>query len=642
MPYLVLARKSRPQRFADVLGHKTAVRTLQNALLHNRVAHSILFSGVRGTGKTTLARIMAKALNCTNRKGAEPCNTCPSCMSMNEGASVDLQEIDGASNRGIQEIRDIKERLRFQPSNSRYKIFIIDEVHMLTNEAFNALLKTLEEPPDHVYFMFATTEPHKVPLTILSRCQRYELKRLSKQELTSHFSHLATQEGVQMDPQAVEMIVRESEGSVRDGLSLLDQLFSYCGNTVTAKDVLDVLGLVTSDLIYDIGVSLLAADLGTAFHLVGSADIQGVDIKRLGADLLQWFRGLLLCKLGGEAASLLELTQEQVKTMTETVAPYSLMQLSAVFNVLMDTLEQNSLSLQPKLALELACIRAVQTADITPVAELISRLDKLFTPAQARPSEHLSTRPVTRQVDLLSKKKAIDEQAPQVHERVEMISPAQEPNEPAAQAPLANLPPTSLKPPLEKKREPDTVASHPLPTVESQSETAVISPPATPAKKGESTADIALQIKVRREWESFIQYVQQQKKWIALALQQSLSISVEGMNLTILFRDGADCIMLKKNDHLRELNTFALDFYQEPLTIRIEEVAASSCEINPITGRTPQEERNALAADPLVQTALEVFNGQLRDIRIGNSYKKPYRQVEQHLAIEEDEDLQED
>ena len=149
---------------------------------------------------------------------------------MNEGASVDLQEIDGASNRGIQEIRDIKERLRFQPSNSRYKIFIIDEVHMLTNEAFNALLKTLEEPPDHVYFMFATTEPHKVPLTILSRCQRYELKRLSKQELTSHFSHLATQEGVQMDPQAVEMIVRESEGSVRDGLSLLDQLFSYCGN----------------------------------------------------------------------------------------------------------------------------------------------------------------------------------------------------------------------------------------------------------------------------------------------------------------------------------------------------------------------------------------------------------------------------
>ena len=147
---------------------------------------------------------------------------------------------------------------------------------------------------------------------------------------------------------------------------------------------------------------------------------------------------------------------------------------------------------------------------------------------------------------------------------------------------------------------------------------------------------------MRGGWESFIQYVQQQIKWIALALQQSLSISVEGMNLTILFRDGADCIMLKKNDHLRELNTFALDFYQEPLTIRIEEVAASSCEINPITGRTPQEERNALAADPLVQTALEVFNGQLRDIRIGNSYKKPYRQVEQHLAIEEDEDLQED
>ena len=197
MSYLVLARKSRPQCFAQVVGQQTVVRTLQNALTQGRVAHALLFSGVRGTGKTTLARIMAKALNCEQGPASEPCNQCRSCRQITEGASVDLQEVDGASNRGIQEIRELKEKIRFLPTSSRYKIIIIDEVHMLTTEAFNALLKTLEEPPPHVYFMFATTEPHKVPLTILSRCQRYELKRLGHQELADHFNRLAAEEGVE-------------------------------------------------------------------------------------------------------------------------------------------------------------------------------------------------------------------------------------------------------------------------------------------------------------------------------------------------------------------------------------------------------------------------------------------------------------
>ncbi|MCW5209874.1 DNA polymerase III subunit gamma/tau, partial [Desulfobulbus sp. US1] len=209
MSYLVLARKSRPQIFAQVVGQKPIVRTLQNGLLQNRVPHALIFSGVRGTGKTTLARIMAKAINCEQGPPPEPCNKCRSCKEIMAGSSVDLHEVDGASNRGIQEIRELKENIRFMPTSSKFKIIIIDEVHMLTTEAFNALLKTLEEPPEHVYFMFATTELHKVPVTILSRCQRYELKRVAHAELAAHFASLAQQEGINIDEAALNMVVRE-------------------------------------------------------------------------------------------------------------------------------------------------------------------------------------------------------------------------------------------------------------------------------------------------------------------------------------------------------------------------------------------------------------------------------------------------
>ncbi|MCW5199868.1 DNA polymerase III subunit gamma/tau, partial [Desulfobulbus sp. F1] len=211
--------------------------------------HALIFSGVRGTGKTTLARIMAKALNCESGQPPEPCCSCRSCKEIAAGNSVDLHEIDGASNRGIQEIRELKENIRFMPVMSRFKIIIIDEVHMLTTEAFNALLKTLEEPPSHVYFMFATTELHKVPVTILSRCQRYELKRVASNELSAHFASLAKGEGIAVEPAALNMVVRAAGGSVRDGLSLLDQLFSYCGEQVSAQDAAEVLGMVGGEVI---------------------------------------------------------------------------------------------------------------------------------------------------------------------------------------------------------------------------------------------------------------------------------------------------------------------------------------------------------------------------------------------------------
>ena len=322
MSYLVLARKARPRNFSEVVGQKPVVRTLQNALAQDRVAHAMIFSGVRGVGKTTLARIMAKALNCEDRNGAEPCNRCRSCLEINGGSSVDLVEIDGASNRGIQEIRELKENIRFMPTASRFKIIIIDEVHMLTTEAFNALLKTLEEPPRHVFFMFATTELHKVPVTILSRCQRYELKRIDSRELTEHFSALARSENVEIEPAALALIVREAAGSVRDGLSLLDQVFSYCGSKVTAADLTDILGLVSHRVVADIVSALLAGNLDEALGQLDQIYEFGMDVKRFINDLLAWCRALVICRVSRNPERLVDLPEEQMASLKECAARY--------------------------------------------------------------------------------------------------------------------------------------------------------------------------------------------------------------------------------------------------------------------------------------------------------------------------------
>ncbi|CAG36160.1 DNA polymerase III subunit gamma/tau [Desulfotalea psychrophila] len=258
MSYLVLARKSRPQTFDQVIGQRPVVKTLQNSLARDRVAHALIFSGVRGVGKTTLARLMAKAINCEHRdNNNNPCNKCLSCQEITAGSSLDLYEIDGASNRGIQEIRELKEKIRFLPTSAKYRIVIIDEVHMLTTEAFNALLKTLEEPPEHVYFMFATTEIHKIPITILSRCQQYELKRVCADDLSGHFERLIGEEGKEIEKEALALIVREAAGSVRDGLSLLDQVLSFSESSVTTSDAIEVLGLIDREVLMNLDPSTL-------------------------------------------------------------------------------------------------------------------------------------------------------------------------------------------------------------------------------------------------------------------------------------------------------------------------------------------------------------------------------------------------
>ncbi|HSH12150.1 MAG TPA: DNA polymerase III subunit gamma/tau, partial [Desulfurivibrionaceae bacterium] len=391
MSYLVLARKWRPQDFSQVVGQGSVVRILRNALSRQRVPHAMLFSGVRGVGKTTLARIMAKALNCARPDDNPPCCACDSCREIAAGAALDLHEIDGASNRGIQEIRDLKENIRFLPTKSRYKIIIIDEVHMLTTEAFNALLKTLEEPPAHVIFMFATTESHKIPVTILSRCQRYELKRVPFPELRDFFAKVAAAEGVEISATALEMIAREAAGSVRDGLSLLDQVFSFGDTRMTDEDVRQVLGLVDSQVFFRLSGALLAGDLGGALEILDQVCAAGADLKRFLADLLFHVRGLVVSRVVTAPEPLLDGSDREILALAELAGKFTPETLYRLLEQLMRGAGELQYAPHPRLALEMLLARAVQSRQVAPVAELIARVDRLLAEGGGRlePAEPL-------------------------------------------------------------------------------------------------------------------------------------------------------------------------------------------------------------------------------------------------------------
>src|SRR5580658_10301097 len=300
MSYQVIARKYRPQRFSDVVGQEHVTQTLSNAIAQQRIAHAYLFVGPRGTGKTTIARIFAKCLNCTDGPKVDFSDDDPRCQEITEGRSIDVLEIDGASNNGVEQVRELRDTCRYAPARAKFKIYIIDEVHMLTTAAFNALLKTLEEPPAHVKFIFATTDPQKVLPTILSRCQRFDLSRIPAALLVKHLKKIAKDEKVTIDEEALAAIARGAEGGMRDAESTLDQLIAFCGNTIAEKDVLSVFGLVAHDKIAGLTDAVIDGETNAALTIVKELDDIGKDLQRLLADLLDHFRNLLVLTLGGE------------------------------------------------------------------------------------------------------------------------------------------------------------------------------------------------------------------------------------------------------------------------------------------------------------------------------------------------------
>jgi DNA polymerase-3 subunit gamma/tau len=397
MEYLVLARKWRPLRFADVAGQGHITRILVNAIRANRIAHAYLFSGIRGVGKTTAARILAKALNCVQGPTPDPCNECDQCTEIAAGSSIDVYEIDGASNRGIDEVREIIENVRYQPAKSRFKIYIIDEVHQVTKDAFNALLKTLEEPPPFAKFILATTEPHRLPETILSRCQRLDFRRIAVYEIVERLKDIAKAENLGISQGALTLIAREADGSMRDAQSLLEQVLSYASpggagpqsNAEVDERLLEeILGMTQRKILYEFAQAVIQENAGRCVELVAQAATQGADIPRLSRDLVEHFRNLLVVSLMRErekekspqplaSSRLLDLPEDEIGDLERQASALSKETIMDYFSLMAAADEALARSAYPRFALETVLVRLATLPKVLPVSVLLERLEAL-------------------------------------------------------------------------------------------------------------------------------------------------------------------------------------------------------------------------------------------------------------------------
>ncbi|MGD8449061.1 MAG: DNA polymerase III subunit gamma/tau, partial [Desulfobacterales bacterium] len=367
MSYLVLARKYRPQTFDQVIKQDHVTRTLTNAISAGRVAHAILFSGPRGTGKTTVARILAKAMNCKDGPVPVPCNECKSCRDITAGSAVDVFEIDGASNNSVDQIRELRENVKYMPAYSLYKIYIIDEVHMLSIAAFNALLKTLEEPPPHVMFIFATTEPRKIPITILSRCQRHDFRRIDVESISKHMEELCAKEGVEIAVDSLGLIAREAGGSMRDGLSLLDHVMSCTRGAITREHVLDILGVIDRKIIFSISEAILRGETPDVLNILSEIYNAGHDMKKLYADLIEHFRNLLVVKMVKKIDHLVDIPSHEINEMRDQVKKVSRTFLNQILDLLFKEEASILNSTQPRLAIEMVFIKMFQMKPALPI-----------------------------------------------------------------------------------------------------------------------------------------------------------------------------------------------------------------------------------------------------------------------------------
>lgn len=377
MEYQVLARKFRPQKFDDVTGQEHVVRTLANAIGQGRIGHAFLFAGPRGVGKTSIARILAKSLNCEKGPTASPCNVCPNCKEITDGTSMDVREIDGASNRGIDEIRELRENVKFAPAASRYKIYIIDEVHMLTREAFNALLKTLEEPPAHVIFIFATTENNKVPATILSRCQCYDFRRISLAQIAANLGKVAAAEGITISPAALTWIAEAGDGSMRDAQSIFDQVISYAGLDISDEDVEDILGLSDRKYLYRLSEAVIGHDAGACLLILEEAYLAGIDMKHFYSMLLKHFRNLLLLQIAAGGHSSFDIAPEQAQKLKDQTQNVSRETLQRYLDILLSEADSLRRSQEVRTKMETILVRMAYLEPVLPVGEILAILESL-------------------------------------------------------------------------------------------------------------------------------------------------------------------------------------------------------------------------------------------------------------------------
>jgi len=577
MAYEVLARKWRPQQFADVVGQGHVTQTLQNAIKANRIAHAYLFVGPRGTGKTSLARLFAKALNCKNGPTITPCDVCDSCREIVAGTSMDVLEIDGASNNGVEQVRDLRDNVKFAPVHGAYKIYIIDEVHMLSTAAFNALLKTLEEPPPHVKFFFATTEAHKVLPTIVSRCQRFDLRRIRTELIVERLNLIVKAENITLDSDAALAIARGAEGGLRDAESALDQLIAFRGEAITEADVLAVFGLVSRQTLETLGLAVLKGDVSEIVRIIGELDASGKDMQRLVLELLDQFRSLLIYICAPTSAASLDIVESQLESFKKQAGLATPDRLMRIAEILSQTEDRMRYSLSRRTLVETSLIRCALSTLVS-VDELLKRVESLRQALGVEPAT-LTATPVVR------------ETAPAAFVR--------------PQAPAASAVTTGVTPPAAVK--PSPVKPAPVPSV----------PPANELEH------------LTAQWRSEI--VERVGRIGTAALARNLlldarPLSVEPMRVVIGFDpEFAGNLEKIKVPHYikaiqgvltqflkRQVNVeFQLIATEGPVDIPADHVAEKS---GTVGGKGPKSKQDWYK-EPVVRKTLEFFNGSIVDIR---------------------------
>ena len=615
MDYQVSARKYRPGTFDDVIGQSHVVQTLMNSIATKRIAHAFLFSGTRGVGKTTVARILAKALNCEQGPTGTPCNTCANCQEITQGTSVDVVEIDGASNTSVDDVREIRENVKFTPFRGQYRVYIIDEVHMLSNSAFNALLKTLEEPPSHVVFIFATTEIHKIPATILSRCQHYNFRRISKAEIVQRLRHVADQDGLTIEDRSLMALARASEGSMRDGLSLLDQIIAFGGNTIRHEDLEALLGAVPQERIRAMVEAVIQQDSAKALQVIAALLDQGHDVRAYCADLVEYVRNMLVAAVvpsGPELRSLIEATEEDLTQLARDAERFTVEQLQELFRMYAAAEDSLRVSAHPRFVLETAAVRAtrlLRTAEVQPASSRLA----------VQPEKPAADRRIVTQTPAQTQDKATPSPAPVVKTTGVKVSQDNVAKTSAAGGSTPKAP--SVAPPRE-------VAAPPARTP-AVAPSAPVVPPASAAPvqqepKATSAAE-ASAAAVEVNWEQFQEAVSTNHPNIAPFLEMGRLVKIEGGLITLGFAKQATTArsMLEKEDNLQALAALGESLYGCAVRIRIVEVAEQDPGTAPtmkqIRVAKEQEQRLILTqqakAHPLVKQALEMFGGELAEVR---------------------------
>lgn len=578
MDYQVSARKYRPGTFNDVIGQPHVVQTLMNAIATKRLAQAYLFSGTRGVGKTTVARILAKALNCEQGPTGMPCGTCPNCSEIAQGHSVDVIEIDGASNTSVDDVREIRENVKFTPFKGTYRVYIIDEVHMLSNSAFNALLKTLEEPPSHVVFIFATTEIHKIPATILSRCQHYNFRRIGKTEIIARLRHVAEQDGISIEDRSLALLARASEGSMRDGLSLLDQAVAFGGKSIVHADLETLLGAVPHELLRALIQAVTAQDSAAALRTLSQLVEGGHDLRAYCADVVEYLRNLLVVSVTPpeEWSALIEASADDLAQLAadkDSFTPEHIQQLFTLFTQAEDALR---FSAHPRFLLETAAVKATRLLKRDAVA-----------PAPVRAATSGPSQPAGVRAEK---------------------TPARSTN---ALVPPRSAAPSSAGP----------AANSPMPTAKSASSMPVPTPPA-PSSGPLPPKALTL------DWERFQEEVGHSFPNIAPFLEMGRLVAIEGSAVTIGFAKQATVAraMLEKPDNIQALTSLCERLSGQPVKVRIVELTDTDPPgptMAQVRAAKEQEQKLVLferaKAHPVVKQALEIFGAELADVRTVSS-----------------------